>query len=142
MTREEAIARLKLDRDLCNFNPMTGEKEPMNEDCRKLAEALDIAIKALEKEPCEDAISRKSMLDYLNYLHGEMPEEEFVKALPSITPTRKKWNWIFTKTVLDKYGSTVECPSCHKKWKTYDEIRFEKENRYCPNCGAEMEGTE
>lgn len=51
MTMEEAIAQLKLDRDLCNFNPMTGEEEPMNEDCRKSAEALDIAMKALEQEP-------------------------------------------------------------------------------------------
>ena len=50
MTREEAIAQLKSDRDLCNFNPMTGEEEPMNEDCRKSAEALDIAINALEQE--------------------------------------------------------------------------------------------
>ena len=49
MTREEAIARLKLDRDLCNFNPMTGEEEPMSEDCRKSAEALDMAIKALDQ---------------------------------------------------------------------------------------------
>ena len=49
MTEKEAIARLKLDRDLCNFNPMTGEEEPMNEDCRKSAEALDIAIKALDQ---------------------------------------------------------------------------------------------
>lgn len=50
MTREEAIAQLKMNRDLCNFNPMTGEEEPMNEDCRKSAEAFDMAIKALEKE--------------------------------------------------------------------------------------------
>ena len=49
MTREEAITQLKMDRDLCNFNPMTGEEEPMNEDCRKSAEALDMAIKALEQ---------------------------------------------------------------------------------------------
>ena len=49
MTREEAIAPLKMDRDLCNFNPMTGEEEPMNEDCRKSAEALNMAIKALEQ---------------------------------------------------------------------------------------------
>ena len=49
MTLDEAIARLKLDRDLCNFNPMTGEKESMNEDCRKSAEALDMAIKALDQ---------------------------------------------------------------------------------------------
>ena len=50
MTREQAIEQLKHDRDLCNFNPMTGEEEPMNEDCRKSAEALDMAIKALEQE--------------------------------------------------------------------------------------------
>ena len=63
MTREEAIARLKLDRDLCNFNPMTGEEEPMNEDCRKSAKALDLAIKALEQEsktgrwiPCSERL--------------------------------------------------------------------------------------
>ena len=56
--------------------------------------AIKEAIKTLEQEPCEDAISRKSMLDYLKYLHGEMPEEEFVKALPSVTPTRKKEEWI------------------------------------------------
>ena len=50
MTREEAIAQLKMDRDLANFNPMTGEEEPMNEDCRKSVEALDMAIKALERQ--------------------------------------------------------------------------------------------
>ena len=61
MTIDEAITQLKMDRDLCNFNPMTGEEEPMNEDCRKTAEALDMAIKALEQEPCEDAVSRKAI---------------------------------------------------------------------------------
>lgn len=50
MTREEAIAQLKKDRDLCNFNPMTGEEEPMDEDCRKSAEALNMAIEALFRE--------------------------------------------------------------------------------------------
>ena len=60
MTREEAIAQLKMNRDLCNFNPMTGEEEPMNEDCRKSAEAFDMAIKALEQQseqrwiPCSE----------------------------------------------------------------------------------------
>lgn len=47
MTREEAIKQLKMDRDLANFNPMTGEETPMNEDCRKSIQALDIAIKIL-----------------------------------------------------------------------------------------------
>ena len=65
MTREEAIAQLKMDRDLANFNPMTGEEEPMNEDCRKSVEALDMAIKALEQQPCEDTISRQAAIDAL-----------------------------------------------------------------------------
>ena len=56
MPIEEAIAQLKMDRDLCNFNPMTGEEAPMNEDCRKSAEALDMAIKALEQESILDKI--------------------------------------------------------------------------------------
>lgn len=57
---------------------------------------------------------------------------------PPVTPTRRKGKWTFSKTVFDKHGCTVECSSCHKKWKTYDEIRWRKENKFCPNCGAEM----
>ena len=60
MTKKEAIAQLKMDRDLCNFNPMTGEEEPMNEDCRKSAEALDMAIKVLEQ-----SIDKEKMIEEL-----------------------------------------------------------------------------
>ena len=93
----------------------------------------ELEILALDQEPCEDAISRKSMLDYIKYLHGEMPEEEFVKALPSVTPARKKGKWIVLK---DEYGDICEaiCSCCgdngNHRWK------------YCPNCGAEMESEE
>jgi len=65
-----------------------------------------------------------------------------LETLPLVTPTRKKGKWIFSKTIFDKHGCTVECSSCHKKWKTYDEIRWRKENKFCPNCGAEMENEE
>lgn len=50
MTYEEAIKILHKDRALCMFNPMTGVDEPMNEDCRLSAFALDVAIEALEKQ--------------------------------------------------------------------------------------------
>ena len=106
MTREEAIAQLKMDRDLCNFNPMTGEEEPMNEDCRKSAEALDMAIKALEQQPCEDCISRKLLSD--NICEGiscnecsfnEIDDEsgcllqKRLDELPSVQP-KPKTEWI------------------------------------------------
>jgi hypothetical protein len=61
------------------------------------------AIKALEQEPCEDAISRKAMLEYQQYLHGKMSNEEnhklweFIKGLPSVTSKRKTGEWIELK---------------------------------------------
>ena len=64
-------------------------------------------LSTLEQEPCEDAISRQSMLDYLKYLHGEMPEEEFVKALPSVTPARKKEKWIPCSERMPEDGELV-----------------------------------
>lgn len=85
MTREDAIAFLQGRIDLID------KYYPQIEDYR---EALDMAIKLLEQEPCEDAISRKSMLDYQEYLHGKMPNEEnhklwkFIKDLPSVTPAK------------------------------------------------------
>ena len=70
--------------------------------------AIKEAIEALEQEPCEDAISKQSMLDYLKYLHGEMPEEEFIKELPSVTPARKKEEWIPCDEKLPKPNELVD----------------------------------
>ena len=50
MTNEEAISVLTKDRALCLFNPWTGEDVPLNEDCRMSAEAMKLAIEALEKQ--------------------------------------------------------------------------------------------
>jgi len=95
MTIEEAITQLKMDRDLCNFNPMTGEEEPMNEDCRKSAEALDIAINALEQEHCEDAVSREKAKEEawslcLETSYDNEKVVEMLDDLQSVAPARKK----------------------------------------------------
>ena len=120
MTKEEAIAH---------------GKEQLEVFGGEHAEFIKLAIKALEQEPCEDAISRQSMLDYLKYLHGEMPEEEFVNALPSVTPARKKGKWIYSGS-YDEVG-ILFCSKC-KHEIDVSEGYF----KYCPNCGAEMEGEE
>ena len=50
MTNEEAISILTKDRALCLFNPLTGDVGQLNEDCRMSAEAMKLAIEALEKQ--------------------------------------------------------------------------------------------
>lgn len=120
MTREEAIAQLKMDRDLCNFNPMTGEEAPMNEDCRKSAEALDMAIKALEQEPCEDAVNRQAVCEFLEN-HAKTYDDVRVRIglkagsslvanpdnVPSVTPAPKKERWIPCSERLPERGKDV-----------------------------------
>ena len=110
MTREEVIAQLKMDRDLCNFNPMTGEEEPMNEDCRKSADALDIAIKAIEQQPCEDAVSRQAVLNKKNLVELEDGQSfycispEDVETLPTVTPTSKASEWQQDHAILKAHS--------------------------------------
>jgi len=160
MTIEEAITQLKMDRDLCSFNPMTGEEEPMNEDCRKSAEALNMAIKALEEELCEDCISRQALIERIdnaeeNFKVDNMDsisigeENPFVDGVlsgvfnirlmiaqaPPVTPTRKKGKWIPRKAKYDNAVPVYECSICHKN------NGFDDDN-FCPNCGAEMESEE
>ena len=61
-------------------------------------DALQMAIKALEQEPCEDAVSRKAVLNTLNRMDSVLDENRTVEAykelltacykdLPSVTPT-------------------------------------------------------
>ena len=123
MTREEAINIIKS--ECYVFNLLNLDRSTM------VNAALDMAIKALEQESCEDAISRKSMLDYLKYLHGEMSEEEFVKALPSVTPIRTKGHWIDHSD-----EGFVECSECGSATNCDGNIA---ELHFCFSCGAEME---
>lgn len=62
MTREEAIMVLK------NEQPHCGKKALFPEE--KKYEAYDVAIKALEQEPCEDCVSRQKVIDALTKTSG------------------------------------------------------------------------
>lgn len=59
----------------------------------------------------EDAISRKAMLDYQEYLYGYMPNEEnfelwkFITDLPSVLPKQK---WIPCNERLPKENEYVD----------------------------------
>ena len=61
-------------------------------------EALDMAIQALEQEPCKDAVSRTEITDELNRLGRNAFKDDtdydnffaFLDSLPSVTPTNTK----------------------------------------------------
>ena len=121
MTREEAIDLLD------NLIGMIEDNH--NSDYDK---ALKMAIKSLEQEPCEDAISRQTVLDMMQL---KMSDKELYKAvydLPSVTPKPKTGHWIY-----DKKSDLSKCSICGA-YCPHDELG-RIETYYCPNCGAKME---
>ena len=137
MTREEAIEELKILKEEYWDDDGYGHETKQYDDTMF---ALDMAIKALEQEPCEDCVSRKDIYFKLtNGAYHNETIEQFIdrlvkelEALPPVTPTRKSGlHWIERFNNEDKW---LECPYCHKD--------SDNAYNYCPNCGAEMESEE
>ena len=141
MTVKEAIERLRYDREMCYFNPNTGEAgEPYDEDCKVMADALDIAIKALEIEPVGDCISRQTAIDDAHSqiwyrLNPNMREriDTWLVNLPSVHLEQKTGYWIG-----EELG---KCSNCGHSGCASD-IWNGCEQMFCPNCGAKMESEE
>lgn len=94
-------------------------------------EALDMAIKALEQEPCEDAISRDAAIDLI--ADYELSMDQVVRgihALPPVTPQPKTGQWI-EECIL--YSRCSECGE-HAIIANWSKVL----SHYCPNCGAKM----
>ena len=100
MTREEAIKNLKT---LLLRADMTDEYGDMI-DISPYDDAVDMAIKALEQEPCGDAISRQATLKKLNTKTHEYGRGlgyrsewvELIKSMPPVSPARLT-GWIPVK---------------------------------------------
>ena len=109
----------------------------------------DRILKALEQEPCEDAVSRADTLQsFESYCENNCQYSkkqrnvmcgacmmgdaiEIVENLPSVTPKPKMGKWM--KEFNDIEGEVrFTCSSCgeFQLFGTY----------FCPNCGAKMEG--
>ena len=108
-------------------------------------EAESMAIKYLQKETCEDAISRAEAMNALDalYLDGESAQGftadanedcligkykaiEILDELPPVTPEQKIGHWIPRNSFLVRY----KCSECEFESEEYN---------YCTNCGAKME---
>ena len=127
MTREEAIRWLKEDID-----------ENGDEYVCEYIEAVEMAIKALEQEPCEDCVSREQLK---RELHAQMAvdaitketAEDMLNHLPSVTPQPRAGHWI--RHDNGKYHWYL-CSCCDAMADSDAKMMAYK---YCPNCGAKME---
>ena len=146
MTNEEAIK--KIEEVVFQFQASLDEVDvdvacaEAEEDNRQVVEALEMAIKALEQQPCEDAVSRKVALDSLEELdwdttYERSQVEEMLKSLPSVTPIRPKGKWIEKVDEETAYSKTwhYECSECGK-----NNTCFGGNPNFCPHCGADMRG--
>lgn len=109
-------------------------------------EALQMAIKALEQQPCEDAVSRQAVHDLIaellsDYLHDEDREkieklDVKIEDLKPVTPKEKTGVWVPTD---EEPHEDYECNICGYVVSTFTaNIEPHTEYKYCPNCGARM----
>lgn len=138
MTREEAKIWLN---KLYTRTDITNEYGDM-EDMQPYEEALDMAIKTLEQEPCDDCISRQAMhielekwITYGEYKYSNATKYLYdrIDRLPSVSPQQKMGRWIIDR---DSTGRTYgECSECMMR-------QYAGTLNYCPDCGARMEAGE
>lgn len=107
---------------------------------------LNRVIKALEQEPCEDAINRQAVIKVLinNGVHfcDMVKITSDIKDLPSVNPQPKAGHWS-RKTKVDAYdiagvktwGIKCQCDRCNFKHIVIEDFGY---YNYCPNCGARM----
>lgn len=136
MTREEAIRCLSV-HSSTNGSGLCTDKQHY--------EAKQVAIKALEQEPCDDAISRQAAIYVASgFCHPANIADELAK-LPPVNPQPKTGHWVEEDRYIDRYDDTIEilqCSLCGFKHH-YAQGDTSKTDytwyNYCPNCGARME---
>lgn len=156
MTNKDAISRLTMLKD---------KRYPkMNKALDKGIAALEaeptmttnarsgyVTIKA---EPCEDAISRQAAIDALKKYFSDdgMKDTEYgaywhhvhvidvLQGMPSVTPKQKTGCWVEVDDEphevweCDHCGFVIDGSGCIEPYEYRDTYKF------CPNCGAKMEG--
>lgn len=131
MTKEEAIAILSHD------------KEQIDYPHGAYGTALEMAIKALQKEPCNDCVSREAVLEQID----SWSEDEFLRAtnpfyylrkriesLPSVNTERKVGYWIENAPEWQNVDPPYICSECGY-------AHLNKTN-YCDQCGTKMKSEE
>ena len=112
--------------------------------CSEIANSCLMAIKSLEQEPCEDAISRQAAIDALGekplaWVEGEYELglqnqwENDVDAIKTLLPAQPKTgHWI------DIMVGDMPAQACDRCNTFYPLAYTGGGHKYCPNCGAKM----
>lgn len=136
MTREEAINILS--------RPITMKNTPSD-----ILEAHKIAIEALKRESCSDAIGRQAVSEAItkiglsknnsNEVHVAVECLRAVEALPTVIPQQKIGYWLrwYERKETEQYRENIPHCNCSECGKEYDphSSQFIK---FCSNCGAKM----
>ena len=136
MTRKEAIEELKEDIELyMPSDPILLDRELPD---GRLITALEMAIKALEQEPCEDAVSRQAVCNIVDAIRDCISVEgywailERLKKLPSVNPQEPFIN-----------KPCVSSGVCeHEKNQVLDKIRSEIKKAIWEDVIVSLDGTD
>lgn len=97
----------------------------------ELSDALDMAIEALKQQPCDDCISRETVLEIIEKEEFKGDALSEIERLSSVTPQPKIGRWIDIQYFeADDTYYRPKCPFCNTEPKEY--------SNYCPNCGAKL----
>lgn len=139
MTREELKEHCKKQIEQCKLWAKHRGEEPSG----KIYEEHKLILELLEQEPCEDCISRQSLLNRLNNfnkwckdgrLQGSLFVIDVIKDMPPVTPQPKTGHWIDCDVSDDYSADGYDCSVCG--------VNVEYATSYCPICGAKMEKNE
>ncbi len=124
---------------IAEFELEDGDTMPEHMDLEYKGVRIDFHCKPLEQEPCEDAVSRKAVINQIFYSTDNNGDvvlgsalRERIARLPSVTPKiePRKGHWI-EEFVHTEREVRFTC-SCCGKYQLFG-------TDFCYNCGAKME---
>ena len=125
-----------------------------SEDSERIDYVLNNTLDSLEmwKLPVKDAVSREKVLEIFKDVHpldyNANAYKTKIENLPPVYPKQKTGHWIMPVQddgMSDNIYYQVRCSECGfdldpQTW--HQELHQYGADKYCPNCGAKMEGVQ
>lgn len=128
MTKEEFVAAYNI-----------GHRDGKNDEYLPLC--YPEFIESMKQEPCEDAISRQAVLEIIRKCNCQgwvkVDIGEPIEALQPVNPAEKvgRWEWV-------QYDGNPKIGNYHCSACLCIVEDGKPSYKYCPQCGAKMEGSD